>query len=213
LSVQPGLDPKTVDFLNQLEAAGTQPSLASQNSVRPSYWSGGQAKTTKQWQPELRSADSALQENWMLSLARFRDAARNQGVLKKAGRQFSRLVIARGIATFADVVVGKQFGEWDDDFNDESDLWFERWAEEQADASGNYHLHEMQRLSFDELPFTGNSYWIEIQKRGRDRIVPLTIGSPDVGKYEHQSKRATRNVTVPSDSVHQPLWLERKSDG
>lgn len=125
------------------------------------------------WLPQNISGNSAIGQSWAMLNARVRDMARNDPLWTKVISQLQSLVIADGLKTFAAAVDGS--GEAIDDYNDESDTWFERWAEDEADADGEKSLWEMQQLSFREMAEVGASLWLRVLKRDRDRVSPLSF--------------------------------------
>lgn len=129
-------------------------------------------RLTEMWMPGNRSGDSAIAESWELIASRFRDSVRNSPAAKKVAKQVRRLVIATGLPTFAAAELTD--GTDIDDYNFESDDKFEHWATKEADASGEMTLWDMQQVSFEEVVVTGNSFWIEIHKRRRNRSVTLS---------------------------------------
>ena len=124
------------------------------------------------WTPDHRSGDAAIYESWSLLTSRVRDAARNDPAIRKILHQMVRLIVGTGIRTYS--AVENPDGSDVEDYNDESDIWFHRWAEEEADAIGDMSLLDMERMSIQEVIECGNSLWIRTIQRRRNRISPLS---------------------------------------
>lgn len=138
---------------------------------KSAYYPGRATRTNWEWQPEHFSGESAIEDSWDLLTARIRDQVRNNPILSKALHQFVTLVIGTGILTFSDAHTPD--GEEMEDFVTESDTWFERWADTEADAEGNYSWHDMQRMSFTEVAEVGNHFLREVFIDDPNRTVPL----------------------------------------
>ena len=167
-------DPAVYDFLRGLEGDAQVADGCCDDrtySTRPAYQSAGINKFNAMWQPEHRSGDAAINESWSLTTARIRDAVRNDPVCRKAWMLLKRLVIGPGLLAFADAEDAAQ--NEIEDFNLESDTWFERWAEEECDLTGDQSLYEMQQQSFGDIVETGNSLWLKVMLRRRNRSVQL----------------------------------------
>lgn len=130
-------------------------------------------RLTHDWFTKHISGDSAIAESWDLGTQRARDLAVNEPSIKKVTGDMGRLLVGTGIQTYASATVAD---ELDDDFNFESDDWYERWAEEEADAEGEQTIYEMQDQLVRDTCATGNGLLIERSeslKRNGDRSVPL----------------------------------------
>lgn len=138
---------------------------------RAAYHAGRVSKTNSEWQPEMRSGELAIEESWYLLTARIRDQVRNNPILSKSLHQMVTLVVNTGVLTFADAMLPD--GSEIEDFNNESDTWFERWAELEADAEGNHSLYAMQRMSFSDVMEVGNHFLREVFIRDPKRVSPL----------------------------------------
>jgi capsid protein len=58
-------------------------------------------------------------------------------------------------------------------FGDESDMQFDRWAEDYADSTRRQSLWEMQAQSARDLFGTGNSLWLRVVRPAPDGICPI----------------------------------------
>ena len=138
---------------------------------KTAYHSGQATRTNWEWQPGHRSGEAAIEESWNLLTARIRDMVRNNPILSKAYHQMVTLVIGTGILTFSDAHLPD--GSELEDFVTESDVWFERWAELEADAEGNYSWYDMQRMSFGDTMEVGNHFLVETLINDPKRTLPL----------------------------------------
>lgn len=141
-------------------------------TLRQSYEGAQVTEQNRMFQPEHRSGDAAIWESWDLLTSRARDLVRNNPICSKVLRQLVTLVIGQGLHTYA-AAEGNNDEDLTD-FNEESDKWFERWAEEEADWSGEHSLWDLQRLAFQEMVEVGCSFLLRLQKRTESRIVPLS---------------------------------------
>lgn len=160
-----------LDRVGDVLASGTTSTPTYPIDRRSAYHAGRVSKTNSEWQPEHRSGEAAIEESWYLLTARIRDQVRNNPILTKCLHQMVTLVINTGVLTFADATLPN--GDEIEDFNEESDTWFERWAELEADAEGNHSLYAMQRMSFSDVMEVGNHFLREVMIEDPKRVSPL----------------------------------------
>jgi len=164
-----------MDYWTEEIVGLTAPAASSSTTTaidrKAAYHVGRVTKTNSEWQPEHRSGESAIEESWDLAIARVRDAVRNNPILSKALSQMKTLVVGTGIQTFSDAQTPD--GEELTEFVDESDIWFERWIEEEADADGDHHFYDMQSLSLGDTIEAGNHFLREVMLPMRNRTSPL----------------------------------------
>jgi len=138
-------------------------------------------KMNDHWLPQHKSGDSAVAESWDVATRRLRDLIDNDPTFQKADAQLTSLVIGKGLHPFAAAKIGDDGAE-DEDYNDESDIWFNRWAEEECDAEGEKTLWEMQKLSFSETTKIGSSFTLAGRNRQRpDSNIPHQFPLDRVG--------------------------------
>jgi lambda family phage portal protein len=132
-------------------------------------------RLNRDWIPPHRSGDLAIFDSWFTLTPRVRDLLRNNATVIGAQAELKTNVIGTGIQTFADAAIVKDDGTQDaiEDFNDESDYWFEQWAEEEADVEGKLSWQEMQGLAFGEAAGVGETLLLRCQRNDRNRVVPL----------------------------------------
>lgn len=159
-----------VDRLRSWLFGGEQASSAP-SGARPPYSAAQVNPTNHMWMPRNVSGDTALRDSWEMMNGRVRDSVRNDPALRKVKAQLVRLLIGPGIQTFASAEDGA--GNEIDDYNQESDQWFTRWCEDEADAEGEQTHWDMQQLSADEMIEVGNSLILRVASRARGRSVPL----------------------------------------
>lgn len=159
-----------------LPAPATE-SQASGNSsgtnIESPYAGARVTKLNNHWQPKHFSGDEAIRQSWPLLTARVRDRVRNDSVLSKAKSTLCRLVIGTGIFTYSDISETDDENEDLAKFEIESDIWFKRWAEKEADAEGEHTLWDMQRVAFENEIESGNSLWLQVMDSAPGRTVPL----------------------------------------
>lgn len=155
-----------------LDHLGNPISLSAGNN---SYTGAKQDRLWSNWNAQNRSGDSAINEDWDILNSRMRDLFRNDGVMKNAKRAIAKHVIgAIGIQTFADARITRgSGGDYDDEFNFQSDDEFEEWAEFEADVEGRMSWPQMQWLHFNEVMETGSSLLLQCVNNDPDRSVPV----------------------------------------
>jgi len=126
---------------------------------------------TRNWIPASRAGDSYLRDSWPLLTARIGDLIRNEPSLGQAKRALVKHIIRTGIATYADAVDGE--GESIDDFNFESDEWFDRWADDEADIEGRHAWPELQWHAHDQVIEKGEAILLKCMDRSPGRTMPL----------------------------------------
>ena len=139
-------------------------------SMHP-YRGAEQRRQWRGWQPQHRSGDAAITENWDLLTARMRDLCRNEPVMRSLKRAMAKHVVGPGIATFADV--HDLAGESDDLVNFEFDDEFEHWSEHEADAEGKFAWPQMQWQHFNEVMESGESFLLECSDTTPGRYTPI----------------------------------------
>jgi lambda family phage portal protein len=136
------------------------------------YRGGARKNVWQDWEPQNISGDDAIGANQELMNARVQDLFRNEPVIRNIRRQITKGVIGQGIQAFADVLLNQE--EFDDDFNFESDELFERWADSvEADADGRLSWWDIQKMHFDAIQDTGESFLLRVQDNTPGRVVPL----------------------------------------
>ena len=174
-------------------------STSSATAYGKHYAAGAVTSKDCEWTPDLISGDSAISQSWPTLTARIRHMAANDSVFQKALSQLVTMVVGGGIntyssATLPDGTEGKDEEAW----NYENDTWFERWAEEEADADGEKTLAEMQRLMFQETAEVGNCLMLRVIKSDKNRISPLCYRMIEWEQLAHDYTTpaiAVRNLT------------------
>lgn len=134
------------------------------------YRAGDVTRLNRTFQPVQYSGDSAINESIGLATARIRDLARNDPSIVALKRTLVDHIIGSGIGTWADVLAGD---ELQDDFNQESDLQFDEYREDDIDFERKASDQDMQRQLFGELLETGEALALRVQTNERGRTVPL----------------------------------------
>ena len=149
---------------------------ASANPIvgKEAYHAAQRTKLNWWWNPDAVSGDLAVRESFDLLTARVRDIVRNDPILLKCKRVLQRLVIGTGIRVYSAASELDEAGSGVEAFENESDVWFERWAMEEADAMGESPLAELQRVAFGDEVEAGNCLWLRVIDNDPDRIVPLS---------------------------------------
>lgn len=130
-------------------------------------------KLNNNWIPRHYSGDLAIKDSWDLLTSRIRDRVRNDAVLTRCKQALSRLVVGTGINSFSTASDLDPENDELEQFELESDIWFQRWAEEEADQGGELSFWEMQEHSFSEEVETGNIIWLESISPDSNRTVPI----------------------------------------
>lgn len=157
-------------FKSAAQAADSSSSGGSQQHYRGARVT----RTNKGFQPSHRSGDAGIQESWNLLTARVRDLGENNPVVKKAKNLLPSLVVGSGMQAFADARDESQEDLFEE-FNAESDLRFQRWCEDEADAEGRMHFGELQALTFKETVNVGNGLMLICQIKEPGRRIPLCL--------------------------------------
>lgn len=161
---------ETLQFLAALAHEQSQaPQAEAGRTV--SYKGGHVDRLNRQWRPQHSTADASIRDSWDVLQPRIRDLVRNEPIVKKAKQDLGNLVVGVGIATYAAVL--DSIYEYNDEFNFESDEWFERFCEEEADAEGKRSMAGLQRGLIDECIETGNGWLLRCMNADRSRSVPL----------------------------------------
>lgn len=171
---------------------------------KAAFHPGKATRTNYEWQPEHFSGESAIGDSWDLTVRRIRDQVRNNPILVKALHQLISLVVGTGILTFSDARTPD--GEEDEDFVNESDTWFTRWAETEADAEGNYTWWDMQRLSFSETVEVGNHFLREVWINDPKRTVPLAY---QMLEWEQLSRERDRPAGPRQNRISNGIEYDR----
>ncbi len=164
MSAAAAAEAETREFLGHLAARDIQA------AATPAYRGGEINRSNARWLPPQRSADSAINEGWSILHPRARDQGRNDPWLRGARRRMVRRTIGCGILAQADARSGSAP---DGELNREADEAFERWANEEADASGRWTWAQMQRLLFGELREAGEVILLRCADPDPQRTVPL----------------------------------------
>jgi len=169
------VDQEISQFVCDVSIASNIPIIQSSlppASGNPFYRVAEVNKLNDHWQPGLTSGDSAIAESWVTATGRLRQLVENDPVFQKVAIQLETLTIGGGLVPFASAVIDEE-GNEDDRYNDESDIWFERWADKEADARGELSLYEMQKLSFGDMIKVGASFLVKQINNEPGRICPL----------------------------------------
>ena len=142
-------------------------------NINAPYSGARVTKLNYEWQPEHYSGDQAVRESWSLLTRRIRDQVRNDQVLTKCKATLSRLGVGTGVLTFSEASEFDSENDSLEAYEIESDTWFERWAEREADVENEHSLWEMHRISFEDVIESGNSIWLKTLLSEPGRTVPL----------------------------------------
>lgn len=139
-----------------------------------SYRGAQLTKKNASWQPDHVSGDAAIDDSYDMLLRRIREMGRDDAVIKASKRAITDHVIGTGILAFADALKVDSNDEYDDDFNDASDQWFERWSERRhCDIEGRFSFEEMQAKQWNEMMESGEALWLKVDDDSPGRSVPL----------------------------------------
>lgn len=144
--------------------------LIAPKAAGNSYRAARESDNHPCWHPSHRSGDSAINDSWNLLTARIRDQIRSDPMLVKTKMMLSVLTLGKGILTRADARDAQRNPI--NDFNAESDYWFEHWAENEADFHRELTLDAMFHLAFGDEMEVGNSFLIETTNPDNE-IIPL----------------------------------------
>ena len=136
------------------------------------YKGGSRDKIWRNWDPQPRSGDAAIGEDWDLMTSRVRDLFRNEPVTRNLRRAICKLVVGTGVNTFASVLE-ENAEDYFDRFNFEADELFERWAETECDVERRLNWGSMQALHMGEVTETGVSFMLRCVDPDPRRVVPL----------------------------------------
>lgn len=173
------------------------------------------SKLNNDWMPEHLSGDSAIAESYDMLTRRNRDMFNNDPVFQKVDQQLTTLVVGEWLYPFAAAV--DPSGNLIEDYNDETDILFDRWANEEADADGEKSLWEMQRLSFSETTKVGSSLWLRVINNDPERISPLSyklIESEQLARdydyasgYSKNGKRIQNGIEYDRNGKKVAYWV------
>jgi lambda family phage portal protein len=131
-------------------------------------------KKNASWIPDHVSGDAAIDNSFDMLLRRIREMGRDDPVIQASKRAVVKHVIGSGILAFADALLPDSNQEYDDDFNDPSDAWFERWSDErECDIEGRFSFEEMQVHQWNEMMESGESLWLHVDDDTPGRSVRL----------------------------------------
>lgn len=157
-----------------IRPARTPTQLRSRIKSQESYRGARIERLWKDWQPEHRSGDAAINDSYDMLLRRVRELGRDDATIKAAKRAISKHVIGCGILAFADSLSQGSFDEYDDAFNDPSDDVYTRWSEErECDIEGRFSVEEMQQHQWNEMMESGESLWLRVSDDRPGRSMPL----------------------------------------
>lgn len=169
-------------------------------------------RLNKDWVPGAISGDSALLDSWPLLTSRVRDLIRNEPALLNAKRKLTAYLVGTGIATFAAASIN---GEADDDYNFESDEWFDRWAEEEADVEGKQAWPELLASLQSETIETGDGFLLKVLDDRPGRSSPLAYQLIEAEQLDESQDRPAspgqnkivRGVEIDSRNRPVAYWI------
>jgi lambda family phage portal protein len=151
-------------------------------------------KLNDHFMPSHVSGNRAIKDSWNLLTARVRDLVRNDPTLSKCRRALNQIVIGTGLKCYSAVTdLATSENEDLEQFEIESDTWFERWAEEEADAEGEHSFFEMQAQAFGDEVEVGNAIWLRVIDNRPGRTVPLSY---QVLEWEQMDVTMDRDAEV-----------------
>ena len=170
------ISPDAFAFLGQLAERHTPTQQAQAPSAlapQGTSYSGAQInRLNRHWMPGNVSGDAALYDSWPMLNARIRDLIRNEPSLSSAKRTMVSLIVGCGIQTFAAATLDGQVPI--DDYNVESDEWFERWVySKECDADGKRCFPELLAEGKAEEIETGDWLMLEVFDPSPGRTSPL----------------------------------------
>jgi lambda family phage portal protein len=200
--------------LAQLEQQWQSPApQAAALDSKTGYRGAASDKHTQGWQPRLSSGDSMLRADWHLLTARISDLVRNEPSLKKAKTDLVKHIVGQGIHTFADAV--DDTGAYLDDWNDESDDWFERWAEEECDVQGRLAWPEVQWHVHDQTIEQGEAILLKCLDNRPGRSLPLCYQLLEASQLDETKdepgrpgqNRISRGVELDANNRAVAYWI------
>ena len=163
---------------------------------------------TRNWIPQHRSGDAQLADSWNLLSARIGDLIRNEPSLGKAERDLNKHIVGCGITTFADVIDGER--NWIDDFNDESDDWWDRYAEYsfEADVEGRRSIAELQADGHAQVIEQGEAIYLKCLDTKPGRTVPVCWQLLEATQLD-ESKNEVAGVAGNPNRIVRGVELDR----
>lgn len=155
------------------EAVEAAPAPIQAADLTAPYAGARVTKLNSHWKPRHYSGDEAVKQSWDLLTSRIRDRVRNDSIFQKVKSQMSRLVIGTGIDAYSDASELDEENEQLVKYEIESDTWFERWALEEADVTGEHTYFDLQRVAFEDEMESGNCLWLECLDDNPKRTLPL----------------------------------------
>jgi len=200
----------------QAQALAAEAAMIGGNPFAPigkAYQGASLSKQMKNWLPGNRSGDSMLTADWNLLTARVGDLIRNEPSLGAGKTALVKHIIGPGIHTFADVIDGE--GEYIDDFNDESDEWFERWSDEECDIEDRHAWPEMEWQVMDQTIEQGEAILLECIDTRPGRSVPYALQLLEAHQLDEQknelprdgSNRISRGVELDKFNRAVAYWI------
>lgn len=174
-----------------MAGAGIEPVVIKSNdsarrtpsrTYHPPYSGATITRNNYDFMPPHRSGDGAIRESWDLLTRRVRWMVENEPLMRRMISLLAQYVVGEGIGVYSAAIdhvplSSETSGSLIDhplfQFGDESDLRFERWAEDYADVERQKSLWEMQLLSAKEVFGAGNSLWLECRKRSAANMPTL----------------------------------------
>ena len=174
-----------------LAGAGIEPIVLRANdsarrtpsrTYHPPYSGATITRNNYDFMPPHRSGDGAIRESWDLLTRRVRWMVENEPLMRRMVHLLGQHVVGEGIAAFSAAIdhvplSSESSGSLIDHplfrFGDESDMRFDRWAEDYADVERQKSLWELQLLSAQEVFGAGNSLWLECRKRSAANMPTL----------------------------------------
>ena len=179
--------------LQPLSSGQPQAGCGTGTDITSPYSGARVTKLNSHWIPNHFSGNDAIGESWELLTARIRDRVRNDAVLSKCKATLSRLCVGSGIRTFSSASDLLEENQDLVKFEIESDTWFDRWALEEADATAEHSLWDMQRIAFEDEVESGNSLWLEVLLNDPGRTLPLAY---QLLEYEQIDRSKDRDPSV-----------------
>lgn len=180
------------------------------------YHGGSTTRLLADFQPPHRSGDASTRLGWDLLTRRMRNLVDNNPLMSRMINLLAQFVVGEGINAYSAAIDHLPMTETQGIlthplflFGDESDEWYDRWANEWADVSRQSTLYELQHTSAIELFGAGNTLWLECRKRTTDGAAPICYQVLEAEQLDRSKDRpATDKQNRISNGIEYDLTNE-----